>query len=212
MKHRAAVASLTLSAAGLIGILAHEGYTDQAIIPTAGDVPTVGFGSTVRDDGSRVQLGDSITPVRALYTVQAHLSREEQGFRESLPGVELTQGEYDLFLDFVYQYGLGAWKTSSMRQALLDGNYRAACDALLLWRKQAGRDCSLPENWGPDGCEGVWTRQQGRHARCLAEQEGVVAAAPAETPVADPAPEASCKLERVRWLGIPMPWTREVCA
>ena len=58
MKHpRIAVAALSLSAAGFVGILLSEGYTDTAIIPTKGDVPTLGFGSTFREDGSRVQIG-----------------------------------------------------------------------------------------------------------------------------------------------------------
>ena len=34
-----------------------EDYTDRAVIPTKGDVPTVGFGSTRHEDGSRVQMG-----------------------------------------------------------------------------------------------------------------------------------------------------------
>ncbi|SBV37842.1 Lysozyme [uncultured Stenotrophomonas sp.] len=181
-KLRIIVSALTLSAAGLIGIAVHEGYTDTAVIPTAGDRPTVGFGSTFRDDGTPVRIGDRTTPVRALYTVQAHLAREEQQFRDSLPGVELTQGEYDLYVDFMYQYGIGNWRSSSMRRRLLEtstaapaqlpGLYRAACDALLAWKKQGGRDCSLPQNWGPKGCKGVWARQQARHAKCLNEQEG----------------------------------------
>lgn len=58
-----------------------------------------------------------------------------------------------------------------MRRDLLAGNYRQACDDLLKWRNQGGRDCSLPKNWGPQGCKGVWTRQQKRHAQCIAAQE-----------------------------------------
>ena len=98
-----------LERSGLDCAVAREGYTDKATIPTKGDVPTIGFGSTVRDDGTRVQMGDTTTPQRALRTVQAHLSREENAFRESLPGVTLTQGEYDLYIDFAYQYGIANW-------------------------------------------------------------------------------------------------------
>lgn len=168
---RVVVAALTLSAAGLIGIAVREGYTDSAVVPTQGDKPTYGFGSTVKADGSPVKMDDKITPVRALQTVQAHLSREEQQFRESLPGVELTQGEYDLYVDFMYQYGISNWRTSSMRRNLLVGSYRAACDALLAWRKAGGYDCSTTINGQPNKrCWGVWTRQQERHEKCLAEQ------------------------------------------
>ena len=43
---RRTVAGMTLSAAALVGILLHEGYTDRAVIPVKGDVPTIGFGTT----------------------------------------------------------------------------------------------------------------------------------------------------------------------
>ena len=170
---RVIVAALSLSAAALIGMVVNEGYTDTAVVPTKGDVPTVGFGSTVQPDGSPVKMGDRTTPVRALQTVQAHLSREEQQFRDSLPGVALTQGEYDLYVDFIYQYGIGNWRASTMRRNLLTDNYRGACDALLAWRKAGGYDCSTTVNGQPNKrCWGVWVRQKERHARCIAEQGG----------------------------------------
>lgn len=168
---RVIVAALSLSAAGLIGIAVQEGYTDTAVIPTKNDRPTVGFGSTVKEDGTPVRKGDTTTPVRALVTVQAHLSREEQQFRDSLPGVSLTQGEYDLFMDFTYQYGISNWRSSSMRRHLLVGEYRKACEALLAWRKAGCYDCSTTVNGQPNKrCWGVWVRQQERNAKCIAEQ------------------------------------------
>lgn len=167
---RIAVAALALSAAAFIGLVMDEGYTSVAVIPTKGDVPTVGFGSTKHEDGTPVRMGDKTDPVRALVKAKAHIDREEQSFRDSLPGVKLTQGEYDLYVDFMYQFGIGNWRASSMRRHLIAGRYAAACDALLMWRKQGGRDCSLPQNWGPRGCKGVWTRQVERHAKCMGEQ------------------------------------------
>lgn len=164
---RIAAGALSLSAAGFLGIVMSEGYTDTAVIPTKGDRPTVGFGSTFRADGSPVKIGDKTTPVRALATAKTHIDREEQQFRDSIPDVKLTQGEYDLYLDFTYQYGLANWRSSSMRKYLQSENYRAACDALLMWRKADGFDCSTPGN---TRCPGVWTRQQERHAKCIAEQ------------------------------------------
>lgn len=164
---RVYVAALTLSAAAFITIATSEHYTDVAVIPTKNDVPTVGLGSTVYEDGSRVQLGDRITPVRAIQLAGAYLSKEEKVFRASLPDVKLYQAEYDLYMDWVYQYGTGAWQRSSMRRELLAGNYREACDALLLYRFSGGYDCSTPGN---KRCAGVWTRQLERHQKCVAAQ------------------------------------------
>lgn len=164
---RVFIAALSLSAAALIAIVSSEGYVEQAMVPTKGDRPTVGFGSTYHGDGSPVKMGDKITPVRALVTMQAHLNREEELFRESLAGASLSQAEYDLYMDFVYQYGTTNWRKSSMRTHILAGEYLAACDALLQWKKAAGYDCSTPGN---KRCWGVWERQLERHKKCVEAQ------------------------------------------
>ena len=164
---RVVVASLSLSAAAFIGLVMDENYTDTAVIPTKNDRPTVGFGSTFHADGSPVKMGDRTTPVRALVTAQAHISREEAIFRASLEGAELHQAEFDVYMDWVYQYGTGAWSKSSMRRLILAGDYAAACDALLRYRFSGGFDCSTPGN---KRCAGVWTRQLERHAKCMEAQ------------------------------------------
>lgn len=166
-KARMAVAALTLSAAALIGKVVSEGYVGEAMIPTKNDRPTLGFGSTFHADGRPVKLGDKTDPVRALITVQAHVAREEAIFRRSLEGARLHQAEYDLYMDWVYQYGTGAWSRSSMRRHILSGEYRKACDALLLYKFSGGYDCSIPGN---RVCAGVWTRQLERHRKCVAAQ------------------------------------------
>ena len=170
LTQRIVVSSLSLSAAAFISLAGYEAYTGEAIIPTKGDVPTVGLGSTSYEDGSRVKMGDKITPVRAIRLAGAHIAKEEKIFRDSLPGVALHQAEYDIYMDFIYQYGTGAWIKSSMRSNLLAGRYVAACDSLLKYRFSAGYDCSTPGN---KRCYGVWTRQQERHAACMLVQEGL---------------------------------------
>lgn len=161
---RMLVAALTLSASAFIGIVSSEGYEEKAMIPTKGDRPTIGFGSTFNEDGSPVKMGEKTSPVRALIKAKAHITKEEVAFRSSLPGVELYQGEYDLYMDWVYQYGTGAWGKSSMRKNLLEGKYPEACKSLLSYRFSAGYDCSTPGN---RICSGVWTRQQERFKACM---------------------------------------------
>lgn len=166
-KVRIAVGSLMLSAAGFLGILSSEGYTDTAVIPTVNDRPTVGYGSTFWEDGTPVKMHEHITPVRALHLAQTHLSREEESFRKSLPGVALSQTEYDVYMDWIYQYGTGAWSNSSMRSNLLAKNYPGACKSLLAYKFSGGHDCSVPGN---KFCAGVWTRQKARYATCMGAQ------------------------------------------
>jgi GH24 family phage-related lysozyme (muramidase) len=74
-------------------------------------------------------------------------------------------------MGFVYQYGTSNWWKSSMRTRLLVSDYKGACDALLAYRFAAGYDCSTMINGKPNKrCWGVWTRQQQRHAACMALQ------------------------------------------
>lgn len=162
-----AVGSLSLSAAAFITLVVSEGWIDTARAPVEGDRPTAGFGSTYHIDGTPVKAGDQLTPVQALQTAQAHISKDEQQFRDSLPGVEMTQAEYDVYINFVYQYGIGTWLNSSMRRNLLNGDNLKACDSLLKYKYQGGFDCSVPGN---TRCAGVWTRQLDRHQRCVDAQ------------------------------------------
>lgn len=166
-KLRVTVATLTLSATGLLGIFASEHYVEKAMVPTKGDRPTVGFGSTFHPDGTAVKIGDKVTPVRALVMAQAHINKDEAAFRKSLEGASLSQVEFDLYMDFTYQYGVANWTSSSMRRHILAGNYKEACDSLLQWRRAAGYDCSTPGN---KRCWGVWERQLKRHATCIGAQ------------------------------------------
>lgn len=166
MRPRIAITGLSLSAAAFITLVTSEGFAPVATVPVQGDRPTGGFGSTYHANGSPVKLGEKFTPVNALKTANAHISKDEQQFRDSLPGAVLNQGEYDLYIDWVYQYGIGRWQASPMRQHVLNGEYQQACDALLLpkYRTVAGYDCSTPGN---KRCYGVWVRVQERHKRCI---------------------------------------------
>ena len=70
-------------------------------------------------------------------------------------------------MDFVYQYGSTNWMGSSMRRNILAGQYSAACNSLLQWKRAAGYDCSTPGN---KRCWGVWERQLARHKKCMEAQ------------------------------------------
>lgn len=161
---RIAVALLTVSASGFAAWQAHEGYTSQAVIPTKGDVPTIGHGSTRYEDGRKVKMGDTITRQRAAGLARGLMAQDEVKFRASIPAVRLYQGEYDVYLDFIGQYGIGNWNSSSMRRNLIAGKYPEACASMLKYRYAAGYDCSTPGN---KRCWGVWTRQVQRYNLCM---------------------------------------------
>lgn len=162
---RTTVAAISVSAAALVSLALHESYTEEAIIPTQGDRPTVGFGSTFKEDGSPVAMGERITPPRALARTLAHVQKDEAGIKQCVTA-PLYQHEYDTLVDFAYQYGVPTLCKSSIVRRANAGDYIASCNAYLLYKYAAGYDCSTPGN---KRCAGVWTRQLERQKKCLGE-------------------------------------------
>lgn len=162
MNARIVIASLSLSAAALVGLVVKEGYTDAAVIPTRGDVPTVGFGST-----TGVKMGDRTTPVRALQRAMLEIDTVYESAVKRCAPVPMHQAEYDVYVDMAYNIGAGAFCGSTMARKLREGDYIGACKQILQWKMAAGYDCSTPGN---KRCRGLWERRLELHAQCMGAQ------------------------------------------
>ncbi|AXH71984.1 MAG: endolysin/autolysin [Podoviridae sp. ctbj_2] len=167
VKQRIAVSLLTISAAGFAGWQASESFVSSAMIPTKGDRPTIGYGSTFYEDGTAVKMGDTITRKRAEELARNLMSKDEAFLKKSLGDTPLHQEEYDVYVDFLGQYGKGNWKGKSIERELLAGNYVKACKNLLLYKYAGGFDCSTPGN---KRCYGSWERQLERYGKCMGVQ------------------------------------------
>lgn len=157
---------LAAGAAFFTSLIGYEGYKSKPYLDSA-KVATIGIGSTSYENGTKVKMTDKpISKERAIQIAKAHIAKDEVAFRKSLQGVKLTQTEYDVYLDFVYNYGQANWNGSSMLRNLKAGQYKQACASLLKYKYVAKRDCSVRSN----GCYGVWTRQQDRYNKCIGVQ------------------------------------------
>lgn len=162
-KWKLPVGVLTISSAFFAGLIKYEGYSKEPYRDAVG-VPTIGIGSTKYPDGSRVSMTDKpVSKSEAISIVKSHVSKDEKAFKASVAGVYLHQDEYDVYMDFVYNFGLGNWDKSRMRRELLAGNHVGACKALLRYKYAGGRDCSIRANH----CIGVWRRQLERYNKCM---------------------------------------------
>lgn len=161
------IVALSASAALLVSLAVQEGYTDKAVIPVKGDVPTYGFGMTHRADGTPVQMGDKTSPVEALQRSLEHVQKDEAGMKRCVTA-PLHQVEYDVMLDFSYQYGVARLCGSSMVRLANAGDYVGSCRGYLQYKKVAGYDCSTPGN---KRCFGVWTRSLERYNDCMEAQQ-----------------------------------------
>lgn len=149
---RVMVGSLALSAGGLVGILSHEGYSDRAIIPVPGDVPTIGFGTT-----AGVRMGDRITPPQAVARALADVSKFEGALRQCVT-VPLHQHEYDAYVSLAYNIGPSAFCASTLVHKLNAGDYAGACWQILRWDKAGGRRLA-----------GLANRRQAEYRQCMGE-------------------------------------------
>lgn len=150
--NRNPVIALVLSAAALVGIALSEGYSDQAIIPIKGDVPTVGFGST-----EGVKLGDKTTPVKALARALQDVQKYEGAVKKCVK-VPLYQYEYDAYLSLAYNIGTGAFCRSTLVKKLNDTDYLGACKEILRWDRAKGK--VIP---------GLTARRQKEYQECIGQ-------------------------------------------
>jgi lysozyme len=158
---RIAVAALSLSASGLVGIAVFEGYRETAYVPVAGDVATIGFGTTRHADGSPVQMGERTDPIRAL-TRKLDDVRRFEGALKTCVTVPLHQHEYDAFLSFAYNVGAGKFCGSTLVRRLNAGDYAGACAEFDRWVFFQGKDCRDPVN----RCGGLVERRAVERAKC----------------------------------------------
>lgn len=133
LKNRLAVAALSLSAAGLVGIANFEGFSDKAYIPVAGDVPTIGFGST-----EGVKMGDTISVPKAIERLHRDTEKAESAIGRCVK-VPLSQGEFDAFTSFAFNVGTEAFCSSTLVKKLNAGDYSGACQELKRWVYVDGR-------------------------------------------------------------------------
>lgn len=156
-KARAGIAVLVLSAAGLLGITGSEGFTEKAVVPVAGDVPTIGHGSTRRPDGSPVRMGDTITRQEALIWAKADIARFESTLKRCVT-VPLTPGEYDAYVSLAYNIGPGAFCKSTLVRKLNAGDYPGACAEIKRWDKMGGKRL-----------RGLTARREREYRQCVGE-------------------------------------------
>lgn len=77
-------------------------------------VPTIGFGNTFYEDGTKVNLTDpAITRDRAILIFRASLAYFEKTV-DSLMTDKVNQNQFDSILDFAYNAGIGALKASTL--------------------------------------------------------------------------------------------------
>jgi len=131
---RIAIGALSISGVGLVAVATHEGYTDRAVIPIPGDVPTIGFGTT-----KGVRMGDKITPPVALRRKLDELNTVYEPAVKRCVHVPLYQHEYDAYVSLAYNIGPTAFCSSTLVRKANASDYAGACAEFSRWVYAGGR-------------------------------------------------------------------------
>lgn len=125
--NRNKIAAMAVSAATLVAIAGYEGYSSVAYVPVAGDVPTIGWGTT-----TGVKKGDTIQPTQALQRLYRDAETAKAGISKCVK-VPLSQGELDAYLSLAYNIGPSAFCKSTLVKKLNRGDYVGACGEIKRW-------------------------------------------------------------------------------
>jgi lysozyme len=130
---------VNVSKAAIALIKHHEGvrsrpYRCPANLWTVGVGHLIGDGKHLPDSWNRTFSEAEIDGI-----LKSDLRRFELGVYKMLPNVPLRQHEFDAIISFCFNLGLGCFQRSTLRQALLRGDKKAAMESLVKYCRAGGK-------------------------------------------------------------------------
>ena len=130
---------MNVSKAAIALIKYHEGvrsrpYRCPANLWTVGVGHLIGDGKSLPDSWNRTFSQEEIDGI-----LKSDLRRFELGVHKMLPNVPLRQHEFDAIISFCFNLGLGCFQRSTLRQALLRGDKKAAMESLVKYCRAGGK-------------------------------------------------------------------------
>ncbi len=119
---------MRLSAVGLNLLRQSEGFSSHTYLDVAG-YPTIGYGHRLVHPES---FPNGITEEQGERLLLCDVGEAEQAVRR-LVKVDLTQGQFDALVDFVFNVGAGRLEGSTLLRELNAGKHEEAAGQLLRW-------------------------------------------------------------------------------
>jgi lysozyme len=94
----------------------------------------IGDGKSLPESWNRTFSKEEIDGI-----LKRDLQRFERGVLKMLPNVPLRQHEFDCLVSFCFNLGLGTFQRSTLRQALLRGDKKAAMESLVKYCRAGGK-------------------------------------------------------------------------
>jgi len=129
---------MNISSKGLTIIKKYEGFRNNPYLCAAG-TPTIGYGNTYYEDGTRVELTDSpITLKDGEKLLKSIVKQFEEGVMK-LVKVEIKQNQFDALVSLTYNIGLGAFSSSTLLKKLNNNpDDETISDEFKKWNKSNG--------------------------------------------------------------------------
>jgi len=130
---------VNVSERGIRLIKHHEGirnrpYRCPAGLWTVGVGHLIGDGKSLPESWNRTFSKEEIDGI-----LKRDLKRFEYGILKMLPNVPLRQHEFDALVSFAFNLGLGSFQRSTIRQALLRNDKKAAMESLIKYCRAGGK-------------------------------------------------------------------------
>ena len=130
---------MNVSTRGIQLIKHHEGvrnrpYRDVVGLWTVGVGHLIGDGKSLPESWNRLFTTEEVDGI-----LKSDLRRFELGITKMLPNVPLRQNEFDSLVSFAFNVGLGTFQRSTLRQALLRNDKKAAMESLVKYCKAGGK-------------------------------------------------------------------------
>ena len=97
-------------------------------------VATIGYGTTIYPDGTRVSMSDSpITEREASDFLRITIDKDYGKCVNDYVNVNLTQNQFDALVSFTYNLGCGSLKSSTLLKRVNEERHLEAADEFLKW-------------------------------------------------------------------------------
>lgn len=114
-----------------------EGFYSNAYLCPAG-VWTIGIGTTIYPNGTKVKQGDKCTMTQAVEYLSHDLQSFERTVNQAVT-VSLSQNQFDALVSLAYNIGSNAFEDSTLVKYLNAGKYKSAAEEFLVWNKGGGK-------------------------------------------------------------------------
>jgi lysozyme len=128
---------MKLSANGLGLIKTFEGFRADPYLDSVG-VPTIGYGTIMYPDGTRVTMDDdSITEEQAEEYLAFEVDHKTASVNNMLT-VSVNQNQFDAMASFAYNLGVGALHGSTLLKLVNKSDFDNAANEFLKWDHAGG--------------------------------------------------------------------------